>query len=331
MVCVQCDNRRCIYLAQLPPSQPPDGGPVELSASVGLNGRNLLEDTTSIQTALNDVPEESGRANPLLVVDGVCGSKTKQAIQKFQLQQFGWKLADGRIDPGGPSLERLNELRKKPSAAVAGDSAPKLGFIFDEYKLAIGEAQTLIRAAIRNLDLAISSQITGTQIVPGTDKRMALVQQHFSISALPDVSGQLLRLRSLYHFMLSVFQRSGGLWGWNAFAPYYPGKRGTDSTWVAYTYIGGYYKNGLKENGERADTIYLCQRVDFAGSPQSILANVIVHELAHFVSGGVAGAVEDFQTYGWVDEPAMRRLVPWQRIHHADSMKNFAFAARWGF
>ncbi len=51
--------------------------------------------------------------------------------------------------------------------------------------------------------------------------------------------------------------------------------------------------------------------------------------MTHFVSGGAAGVVEDFNKYGGVNTPQIHALTPWQRIHHADAMKNFAFAARW--
>ncbi len=54
-------------------------------------------------------PEKGGPA-PKLDVDGLVGPKTIGAIQKFQLHHFGFKGADGRVDPDGATLAKLNEL-----------------------------------------------------------------------------------------------------------------------------------------------------------------------------------------------------------------------------
>jgi hypothetical protein len=39
-----------------------------------------------------------------------CGPKTIDAIQKFQLFHFGWNGADGRVDPDGQTLRKLNQF-----------------------------------------------------------------------------------------------------------------------------------------------------------------------------------------------------------------------------
>jgi hypothetical protein len=84
--------------------------PKTISASVGLHGRNLHDDTLTVQKLLNGVSEFLGGPNPKLVEDGIVGPKTRAAIQKFQLTHFGWHWADMRVDPDGPTLARLNEL-----------------------------------------------------------------------------------------------------------------------------------------------------------------------------------------------------------------------------
>ncbi len=81
-----------------------------ISASVGrMGGVNRPDDVKTVQELLNQVPPGSGGPKPPLAVDGICGPKTINAIQTFQLHHFGWKGADGRVDPGGPTLEKLNE------------------------------------------------------------------------------------------------------------------------------------------------------------------------------------------------------------------------------
>lgn len=83
--------------------------------SVGIRGVNLYEDVANVQDLLNRVAPKPGGPSPLLKVDGLCGPKTKTAIQRFQLQHFGWKLADGRVDPGGVTLKKLNEVTRGPA------------------------------------------------------------------------------------------------------------------------------------------------------------------------------------------------------------------------
>jgi hypothetical protein len=80
-----------------------------ISASVGrMGGVNHPDDVKTVQQLLNKVPAHSGGPAPPLDPDGKCGPKTIAAIQNFQLKHFGWKGADGRVDPNGPTHTLLN-------------------------------------------------------------------------------------------------------------------------------------------------------------------------------------------------------------------------------
>jgi len=80
-------------------------------ASVGrLGGVNRPTDVRVVQELLNRVPHAAGGPYPLLAEDSVCGVTTMDAIQRFQLQQLGWGKADGRIDPNGATIQKLNQL-----------------------------------------------------------------------------------------------------------------------------------------------------------------------------------------------------------------------------
>jgi hypothetical protein len=82
-----------------------------ITASVGrLGGANRPGDVKTVQELLNRVPSAAGGPYPLLAVDAVCGPRTVDAIQKFQVRQLGRGKADGRVDPIGPTLQKLNEL-----------------------------------------------------------------------------------------------------------------------------------------------------------------------------------------------------------------------------
>lgn len=88
--------------------------PRQISASVGrMGGRNLPDDVRTVQELLNEVPATSGGPAPPLVPDSLCGPKTIGAIQTFQLHHFGFSGADGRVDPGGRTLAKLNEFDRQ--------------------------------------------------------------------------------------------------------------------------------------------------------------------------------------------------------------------------
>jgi hypothetical protein len=97
-----------------------------ISATVGLNAPNRHDDVVTIQEMLNNISPAQGGPTPLLVVDGLCGKKTKAAIHKFQLQHFGWPGADSRIEPGKQTLAKLNELQPvAPVPPVPPPPAPQ--------------------------------------------------------------------------------------------------------------------------------------------------------------------------------------------------------------
>lgn len=84
-----------------------------ISAPVGTKGAvNRFDDVITVQQLLNNIsPSDGGPTSPLNL-DGLSGPKTVAAIQKFQLHHFGWPGADGRVDPGGQTLLKLNEFNQ---------------------------------------------------------------------------------------------------------------------------------------------------------------------------------------------------------------------------
>jgi hypothetical protein len=81
-----------------------------ISDSVGEKGRNLEADVMTVQQLLNGVLPAFGGPAVKLKVDGICGPKTKAAIRNFQVKQFGFSGADGRVDRDKQTLARLNVL-----------------------------------------------------------------------------------------------------------------------------------------------------------------------------------------------------------------------------
>jgi len=89
---------------------------IRIGASVGRGGVNRKPDTRRIQGALNEVFPALA-----LAVDGLCGPATVRRIERFQR---GFMPApDGRIDPGGRSLARLDTAVPSLQDEWRGDSS----------------------------------------------------------------------------------------------------------------------------------------------------------------------------------------------------------------
>ena len=79
-----------------------------ITKSVGVKGKNLKSDVIKIQQSLNKI-------TPLLInerlkEDHDCGPKTEQAIKKFQAKYVFLSKPDGRIDPGGKTIQKLAKM-----------------------------------------------------------------------------------------------------------------------------------------------------------------------------------------------------------------------------
>lgn len=83
-------------------------------SSVGEGGVNRKDDAITIQELLNKVPPGEGGPSPLLQVDGLPWQKTVAAIRNFQRVQLGIQWPDGRVDPNGPTLAKLNQFDSQP-------------------------------------------------------------------------------------------------------------------------------------------------------------------------------------------------------------------------
>lgn len=90
--------------------------PVEIKHSVGKGGVNKKNDVIKIQRALNII-----FPSLLLDTDGLCGSKTIRRIERFQKRFM--QNPDGRVDPGGRTLKRLNSASPDMQSEWSGDSS----------------------------------------------------------------------------------------------------------------------------------------------------------------------------------------------------------------
>jgi len=89
---------------------------IQIGGSVGLGGKNFRADVQAVQELLNRVKVGQGGPPAPVAVDGLVGPETVGAITRFQKQNFGW--GDGRVDPNGQTLARLNACADGPVGAV---------------------------------------------------------------------------------------------------------------------------------------------------------------------------------------------------------------------
>jgi hypothetical protein len=302
---------------------PPLSVPVVISAPVGIGhkAKNLSPDVTSIQRALDLIHPKDGGALPTLVIDGICGPKTKAAIQKFQLKHFGWKGADGLIEPDKQTLHKLNELLAQvvqqpltmenlillwglPVAIVMGD----IGRSFSQARSWILAAQAAL-------------------ISPGG---AGLLGKHFLLPQQANPASAFSHISAILDRMQKVFQRPGGLWGSNAFQPE-PILAASDNR--AWTTAGGFFRMGQSvrakhtQTGQtvviRSDTIYVTPIFPLLRTIERSF--VIVHELAHFVS-----QKPEITDHGYYHLGTAQVLPPKERLENADTFAMLTFEAATG-
>ncbi len=80
---------------------------IDLPVGQGPKAKNLDKDVRTIQESLNKIEPTQGGPAKQLVVDGLCGPKTNKAISDFQFRHFKFKGADGLIEPGKQSIQRI--------------------------------------------------------------------------------------------------------------------------------------------------------------------------------------------------------------------------------
>jgi hypothetical protein len=304
------------------------GGVIAISSPVGIRGRNLPDDTVTIQGALNRVAIDQGGANPRLDVDGKCGPKTNKAIQVFQLKHFGWQGADGLVEPLKQTIAKLNlvagsTFAAKATTASAPSSVVKLPDLTNSFRV----VRTLLRAVDFKLTAAASHIERGLPLTPISEAGVTLVNKHFALDKVGFSSGKqrLFRIiRGVYNRMDQVLQRPGGLWGPATFEP----DQLKDKN-LAYTNYGGFFRNGQfrSDRGKivRLDSIFISAAFTKLNNDDS-RALVHIHELAHFV--GAPELIDDHAYNFQEDGARMRRLRPSLRVLNAESYMNFAWEAR---
>lgn len=292
-------------------------GDVVITASVGRGGANKPDDVSAIQYCLDQVPPVDGGPNPPLKIDGVCGPKTTAAIQNFQLKHFGWPGADGRIDPGKQTIQKLNEKRQRWIQPHLPLSPGTDGWLLSNLLRHVPYTKSCIQAAMTT----INAVRTGMGAVPGPtgldSSPSALVERHFRLSQLPSKNSALSFAHDIYGHMLKVLERP------DHFCTLDTTDEGENISTVAFARLGGFFYSAEGKIKFRRGAYFASELQDFA-------AFVFIHELRHFVErGGDVG----HHAKGWVTDEGMQKMQKFQAfrtIMNCDTYSGFALEARNG-
>jgi len=312
---------------------PPPDMPVSIGQSVGLGGANVPRDVVQIQRALNHVLPELAGADPFLKDDRLVGPVTLGAIKKFQERNFGW--SDSRVDPANKTIGLINHyLATQPKPGDPHSQRDRVLRALAQLKSSsqtILSAEQQLRAVLPHIEAGTTPVgIFGVLF----QQRVALLDRHFKLNEVEQKGVVIRVLITRYTDMRAVIAESipaqpnldslfSGFLGDEAFVLDQMGKDVN-----AYTFLGGWNKPGVIEPAtkRREDRIYLCDSMDHVSD--TYFEQVIIHELAHFVSPDVPPIID--RGYGWINDPRMTRLSMSDRLCNAQNYCTYAIECRYG-
>jgi len=316
-----------------PDAGPAPNMPVTIGHSVGLGGTNAAPDVVQVQRALNHVLPELAGASPFLKDDGLVGPVTLAAIKKFQDRNFSW--SDSRVDPANKTIGLINHyLTTQPKPGDPHSHRDRVARALAQLKncnQTILSAEQQLRAVLPHVQAGTTPSGIFAALFA---QRMALLDRHFKLNQVEQKAVVIQALITRFTDMRAVITHSipdkpnldslfSGFLGDEAFV-----LDTTDSDVNAYTFLGGWNKPGVIEqhSKRREDRIYLCDSMDNVSDPY--FEQVLVHELAHFVSPDVPGIID--YGYGWINDPRMTRLATPQRLCNAQNYCTYAIECRYG-
>jgi len=319
----------------------------DIRASVGQGGVNRSDDSVTIQSALNNIPIDQGGPQVRLAVDGIAGPLTISAIRKFQTRQLGW--ADGRIDPGGPTLARLRGYSANGNAGGTGGLKTHGGHrrapspqMFEVIRRGtavsvLPHASHALRKTQLNLDLVMARlKVKGvqrmTEISPGESREPRrlwnIFNRHFSVANLstPAATQSLSSVQQTFENMKAVLDGRPGIWGADIVEidPITAYVKELDEA-VAYTPTTTGDRARQTRLGIMPWRIYFTNLID--GQDFDHYLYTVLHELAHFVDNETQLHIGDI-AYGY--QPSILRLSHHQRMRNAECYSACAFEMAFG-
>lgn len=286
-----------------------------IDKSVGQGGFNHKGDVQTIQRLLNLIEVSDGGPMPPLAEDGLVGPKTIGAIRGFQ--QFHHTGSDGRVDPNGPTLKKMNEVPKNRLAQQNASRLARTAQAMPDLVAMARKAQRTAEAAMDFLRLGI-----------GSSKRAhELADLHFAFGrqAQGATIAELAFIRTTFVRAAGVLvSRASPLTGGNPFGVsiYTIDPLGRD--WMAYSPMQlGDDNRDIPE--VHSGHVYLCNGLD-AGVVPDLFTHILLHELIHFVDD--ESKERRIVDHGY-REKAMK-LPHSLRMHNSDNYALFASHIHFG-
>jgi hypothetical protein len=280
---------------------------------VGVGGTNRKDDVLTIQRLLNLIaPQDGGPLLPLKE-DGLIGPKTNGAILAFQRFHTVGKM-DNRVDPGGPTLKKMNEV---PKQGLVGQNAGRLAratqALPDLIAMA-GKAEHAAEAAMDSLRLGSGALSTLKRSYDIADLYFAFGKQPqtTTLAELSFIRTTFVRVRHVLATRLSPLT-GGSPFGASIFTIDPQGK-----DWVAYSPMQRFDdQRDLPE--VHSGHIYLCRRLDSIVS-SDLFAHILMHETVHFVDD--ESKAHQIVDHAYRDKSM--QLPHSLRMHNADNYALFA-------
>ena len=293
----RCSDGTCKALSVEPV---PGSGGVSIRRSVGANGANDPQDSKTIQDALNSV-------------------------------------ADGRVDPNGPSINRLNLLLASGPAISSAPIGVTPDTMASFYSGVLPEVRLCVRAAEAALLLAGSELHFGSG-TPGGKNALELVNLHFAISQNPAWLIDFSLIQRIFRNMNALLNRNQTN-AEHTFEAFQGTVSATDLVTTRGNAVAIAFSDGPGDgppvpvrtlDGRRVileiDKIYILPAYQFQPLDSNIIT--VIHEMGHYFGGPENSHDEIMDTArGWRDK--MTSLTPAQKARNADCYANFAFEAKW--
>lgn len=286
-----------------------------IDKSVGQGGFNRKDDVLKIQRLLNLIAVGDGGPMPPLAEDGLVGPKTIGAIRGFQ--RFHHTGSDGRVDPNGPTLKKMNEVPKNKLAQQNASRLARTAQAMPDLIAMAKKAQRTAEAAMDFLRLGI-----------GSSKRAhELADLHFAFGRQPQGAtiAELAFIRTTFVRAAGVLvSRVSPLTGGNPFGVSIFTIDPLGRDWMAYSPMQlGDDNRDIPE--VHSGHVYLCNGLDSGVAPD-LFTHILLHELIHFVDD--ESKERRIVDHGY-RERAMK-LPHSLRMHNSDNYALFASHVHFG-
>jgi peptidoglycan hydrolase-like protein with peptidoglycan-binding domain len=259
---------------------------LKIGRSVGRNGVNQKADTLLVQAALNAVPQAAGGPAMPLAADGIVGPLTCAAIRQFQQRWFSGASVDGRVDPDGQSIRKLNELGS--TIIRNGTGVPQILPVTPEMQAAlnaVADAKQLVNGALVRLGRITPLYNTGQTSFASGNAEQRHFEWHFRAHKVAKPALHVRSVTAMFERMRKCLNNERPNIPFASLVPLFAMGLATH-TYNAFAPHGGFAATmtDLSDHDGRA-TLKVPSAFIYLHPGKMVTPSVLVHELSHFCGG----------------------------------------------